>query len=190
MLDGGVRWRRKKPKRLSGPDTVARFEQVILPHLDAAYNLARWLMRNDHDADDAVQDACLRALRFIGGFRGGDGRVWLLKIVRNTCYSRLQRVKTGSQETEFDDEVHSPEPEAANPETLLSRSRDTAALNLALEELPEEFREVVVMRDLEGLSYKEIADIAGLPIGTVMSRLARARKRLQRMLKVASGSES
>jgi RNA polymerase sigma-70 factor, ECF subfamily len=170
---------------------ISRFEQAILPHLDAAYNLARWLMRNDHDADDAVQDACVRALRFIGGFHGDDGRVWLLKIVRNNCYSRLQRGKARALETEFDDEVHSPEADAADPEAILVRGRDTAALNRALEELPEEFREVVVMRELEGLSYKQIADVAELPIGTVMSRLARARKRLQQTLTAtAPGKES
>jgi RNA polymerase sigma factor (sigma-70 family) len=164
------------------PDKRSRFEEAILPHLDAAYNLARWLMRNDADAEDAVQDACLRALRFIGGLRGRDGRVWLLAIVRNACYSRLQRVKTRGTETEFDDELHSPEAEAANPEGLLERSRDSDALRQALENLPEEFREVIVMRELEGMAYKEIAEVAEVPIGTVMSRLARGRKRLQQAL--------
>jgi RNA polymerase sigma factor (sigma-70 family) len=167
---------------LPGPDKFSRFEEAILPHLDAAYNLARWLMRNEDEAADAVQDACLRALRFIGGFRGGDGRVWLLAIVRNACYSRLKRGARRDMETEFDDEIHSPETEAANPEDLLERSRDSETLGRALEELPEEFREVVVMRELEGMAYKEIAEVAGVPIGTVMSRLARARKRLQQAL--------
>jgi RNA polymerase sigma factor (sigma-70 family) len=160
-----------------------------MPHLDAAYNLARWLMRNEDEAADAVQDACLRALRFIGGFRGGDGRVWLLAIVRNTCYSRLKR-STSEHETEFDDEIHSPEIETANPETLLERSRDSETLRHALEDLPEEFREIVVMRELEGMAYKEIAEVAGVPIGTVMSRLARARKRLQQAFTAASRKES
>lgn len=160
-----------------------------MPHLDAAYNLARWLMRNEDEAADAVQEACLRALRFIGGFRGGDGRVWLLAIVRNTCYSRLKRGTIRENETEFDDEIHSLEIETTNPETLLERSRDNEAVRRALEELPEELREIVVMRELDGMAYKEIAEIAGVPIGTVMSRLARARKRLQRMLTSASRKE-
>jgi RNA polymerase sigma-70 factor, ECF subfamily len=147
-----------------------------------AINLARWLMRNEDVVADAVQDACLRALRFIGGFRGGDGRVWLLAIVRNACYSRLKRGARREMETEFDDEIHSPEAEAANPEDLLERSRDSETLGRALEELPEEFREIVVMRELEGMAYKEIAEVAGVPIGTVMSRLARARERLQQAL--------
>ncbi len=167
---------------MPGPDKFSRFEEAILPHLDAAYNLARWLMRNEDEAADAVQDACLRALRFIGGFRGGDGRVWLLAIVRNACYSRLKRGARREMETEFDDEIHSLETEAANPDDLLERSRDSETLGRALEELPEEFREIVVMRELEGMAYKEIAEVAGVPIGTVMSRLARARKRLQQAL--------
>jgi RNA polymerase sigma-70 factor (ECF subfamily) len=167
---------------LPGPDKHLRFEQAILPHLDAAYNLARWLMRNEDEAADAVQDACLRALRFIGGFRGTNGRVWLLAIVRNTCYSRFKRGAIRESETEFDDEIHSAEIETANPEALLERSRDSETLRHALEDLPEEFREIVVMRELEGMAYKDIAEVAGVPIGTVMSRLARARKRLQQAL--------
>jgi RNA polymerase sigma-70 factor (ECF subfamily) len=171
-------------------DKFSRFEQITLPHLDAAYNLARWLMRDENEAGDAVQDACLRALRFIGGFRGGDGRSWLLAIVRNTCYSRLKRSAGRDNETQFDDEIHSPGNETANPEVLLNRGRDTEMLRQALEELPEEFREVIVMRELEGMGYKEIAEVAGVPIGTVMSRLARARQRLQRLLTVALPKES
>ena len=175
---------------MAGPEKFSRFEHAILPHLDAAYNLARWLMRNEDEAADAVQDACLRALRFIGGFRGGDGRVWLLAIVRNTCYSRLKRGAMRGQETEFDDEIHSSEIETANPESLLERSRDSEALRHALEDLPEEFREIVVMRELEGMTYKDIAEVAEVPIGTVMSRLARARKRLQHALTAPPRKES
>jgi RNA polymerase sigma-70 factor (ECF subfamily) len=167
---------------LLGLAKFSRFETAILPHLDAAYNLARWLMRNDDEAADAVQDACVRALRFIGGFRGGDGRVWLLAIVRNTCYSRLKRKTARQNETEFDDEMHSSECDSPDPEVLLQRTIDNEALRQALERLPEELREAVVMRELEGMSYKEIAEVAGVPIGTVMSRLSRARKRLQRAL--------
>ena len=147
-------------------------------------------MRDADEAADAVQDACLRALRFIGGFRGGDGRVWLLAIVRNTCYTRLKRGARREMETEFDDEIHSPATEAANPEVLLERGRDGETLSRALEQLPEEFREIVVMRELEGMAYKEIAEVAGVPIGTVMSRLARARKRLQQALIAPPPQES
>src|SRR5712692_7387981 len=181
-LSGSVSERRKESERLRGPDKSSRFDQAILPHLDAAYNLARWLMRNEDEAADALQDACVRALRFIGGLRGDDGRVWLLAIVRNTCYSRLKRGSMRANETEFDDEVHSPDAGHTNPAVLLDQAADKEALRRALEALPEEFREVVVMRELEGLAYKEIAAVAGVPIGTVMSRLARARKRLQHTL--------
>jgi RNA polymerase sigma factor (sigma-70 family) len=171
---------------LPTPDKLSRFEEAILPHLDAAYNLARWLMRNDADADDAVQDAYLRALRFFGGFRGGDGRAWLLAIVRNTCYSKLKRNRVQEVQTAFDEEIHGQNPDAPGPETVLLESLDAAALQRAVEALPEEFREVVVMRELQGLSYKEIASVTEVPIGTVMSRLARARGRLQRTLKLES----
>jgi RNA polymerase sigma-70 factor (ECF subfamily) len=163
---------------LPDTDKFERFEDAVVPHLDAAYNLARWLMRDDHEARDAVQDACVRALRFFSGFHGGDGRVWLLSIVRNTCFSRMRSRRPHQGDMEFDEQAHGIDDEAANPERLLLRSRDEAALRRALEALPPEFREVIVMRELEGLSYKEIADVAELPIGTVMSRLARARKRL------------
>lgn len=139
-------------------------------------------MRDDDEAADAVQDAFLRALRFFAGFRGGDARVWLLAIVRNACYSRLRQGKARALDFEFDDELHSPEPEAANPELLFERSRDQSVLQKALEDLPEEFREIIVLRELQGMSYKEIADVADVPIGTVMSRLARARKFLQHAL--------
>jgi len=139
-------------------------------------------MRNDDDAADAVQDACLRALRFIGGFRGDDGRVWLLAIVRNTCYSRLRRASVRANETEFDEEIHSLDAHGTDPAALLDQTYEGEELRKALEALPEEFREVVVMRELEGLAYKEIAAITAVPLGTVMSRLARARKRLQRAL--------
>lgn len=170
-------------------DKFTRFELAILPHLDAAYNLARWLMRNDDEAADAVQDACLRALRSIGGFRGDDGRGWLLAIVRNTCYTRLKRGATRDSHSEFDDETHSAQIETPDPERLLERSRDGEALRRALEGLPEELREIIVMRELDGMAYKEIAQVAAIPLGTVMSRLARARKRLQQMLSSHPGRE-
>lgn len=153
------------------------FEQLVLPHLDAAYNLARWIVRNDADAEDLTQEATLRALKFFGGFHGGDSRAWLLTIVRNTCYTWLQQNRAHEPSTPFDEELHSVQD--ANPETILLEGADRQLLKQALESLAVEFREVIILRELEGLSYKEIADIVGVPIGTVMSRLARARKRLQ-----------
>ena len=156
---------------------LVNFEEVVLPHLDAAYNLARWLTRNDADAEDVVQEAILRAFRFFKGFHGGDSRAWTLKIVRNTCYSWLQKNRAHENMSEFDEELHSGE--SGNPETLLIESIDKRRLKQILDELPLEFREIVILRELEGLSYKEIAGIADLPLGTVMSRLARARARLQ-----------
>lgn len=160
-----------------------RFEMVVLPHLDAAYNLARWLTRSDSDAEDVVQEACLRAFKFFAGFRGENGRAWLLGIVRNTCYTWLQHNRKQNLNTPFDEESHSLEARDSsrpddNPESILARSDDVRLLNRALEKLPLEFREVVVLRDLEDLSYKEIAEVSAIPIGTVMSRLARGRRML------------
>jgi len=164
------------------PNQLARFEQTVLPHLDAAYNLARWLTRNDQDAQDVVQEAYLRALKFFGGFHGGESRAWLLTIVRNTCFTWLRRNRGHELTIDLEEEIQSLESPAPNPETVLLQSADEQRLKQALEELSAEFREVVILRELEGLSYKEIAEIAGVPIGTVMSRLARARKRLQQSL--------
>ena len=159
-----------------------RFEAMVLPHLDAAYNLARWLTRSDHDARDIVQEASLRAFRFFDGFRGENGRAWLLSIVRNTFYSWLEQGRRQGSSTPFDEEAHSMEsglePLDNNPESILSRADDARCVNQALARLPLEFREVVVLRDLQDLSYKEIAEVAAIPIGTVMSRLARGRKLL------------
>jgi RNA polymerase sigma factor (sigma-70 family) len=160
----------------------ARFEQLFLPHLDAAYNLARWLIRNEHDAEDRVQEAYLRAFRFFGGFKGGDSRSWLLAIVRNTCYTWLQQNRRQDLETVFDEEVHTRDADPFNPEKPLLETADSQLLQQALAELPVQFREILVLRELEGLSYKEIAAVAGTPIGTVMSGLARARKQLRRSL--------
>ena len=166
-----------------------RFEEVVLPHLPAAYNLARWLVHNDQDAEDAVQEAYLRAFRFFGGYRGGESRTWLLTIVRNTCYSWLQRNRA-RELTEPIDETHEDASlDFANPELLLVQDTDVQMVRAALAELPLEFREVMVMRELEELSYKEIAAIADLPIGTVMSRLARGRKRLHSLLTTRMGVE-
>ncbi len=158
----------------------AYFEQTVLSNLDAAYNLARWLTRDDRDAEDVVQEACLRAFRFFDSFHGGDSRAWLLTIVRHTCYTWLRKNRAHELVT-FDEELDSVEAEA-NPEELLLQSVDQQSLRKAVEELPIEFREVIILRELEGLSYKEIASVTGIPLGTVMSRLARARKRLQQCL--------
>jgi len=174
--------RKRRDQRVTEPNQLARFERAVLPHLDAAYNLARWLTRNDHDAEDVVQEAYLRALKFFGGFRGGDSRAWLLAIVRNTCYTWIEQNRKHEMMTDFDEEAHDVESNDPNPETALLQSADQQMLKQALEALPVEFREVVILRELEGLSYKEIADLAHLPLGTVMSRLARARKRLQQDL--------
>jgi len=169
-------------KQLQKPTKLANFEQTALPHLSAAYNLARWLTRNEADAEDVVQEAYLRAFKYYGGFRGGDSRSWLLTIVRNTCYTWMQQNRARELTTVFDDEIESLSSDAANPESRLLSSIDSQLLKQALEALPIEFREVVVLRELEGMSYKEIADIADVPLGTVMSRLARARKRLHQYL--------
>ena len=163
-------------------DKQARFEETIMPHLDAAYNLARWLTRNEHDAEDVAQDAVLRAFKFFDGFRGGNSRAWLLSIVRNTAYTWLQKNRKHEIATVFSEEEHDVEDLAANPEVLLLRKADHEEIVRAVEQLPVEFREVIILRELEGMSYKEIAEMSDVPIGTVMSRLARARKQLQQSL--------
>ena len=155
-----------------------RFEASVLPHLDDAYNLARHLLRDAHEAEDAVQESCLRAMRSIGGFRGAEGRAWLLAIVRNTCFSRMRERRRDTGRVEFDDGMHALEGALPGPEADYRRTRAIETVDEALEELPAEYREVIVLRELEGLAYKEIADVIGAPIGTVMSRLARARRRL------------
>ena len=161
---------------------LASFEQAVLPHLDAAYNLARWLTHNDADAEDVVQEAYLRAFRFFGGFHGEDGRAWLLGIVRNTTYTWMQRNRSAQLNMTLDDEVHEVKSADLNPEALLLQKADAQMVRQAVEELPVEFREVLVLRELDEMSYKQIAEVADLPLGTVMSRLARARKRLQQIL--------
>jgi RNA polymerase sigma factor (sigma-70 family) len=172
---------KRKDMQLQGADERGRFEQALLPHLAAAYNLARWLMRDDHDAEDIVQEAYLRALKSFGGFHGTDGRAWLLAIVRNACYTSLQQKRAREPAKAFDEDVHSVDT-AVTPVTLLMQKEKKQAVREAVEELPVDLREVVVLRELEGLSYKEIAAIADIPMGTVMSRLARARERLQKLL--------
>ena len=159
-----------------------QFEQAILPHLDAAYNLARWLTGNDQDAQDVAQDAMLRALKFFDGFRGGNSRAWLLTIVRNTFYNWLEKNRPREVRAADDEELGAVEDPSVDPALLLARSANVAAVRGAIEKLPAEFREIIVLRELEECSYKEISDVAGVPIGTVMSRLARARKQLQEIL--------
>jgi len=161
---------------------VTRFEEMALPHMEAAYNLARWLTGNDHDAEDVVQESYLRALKFFAGFRGENGRPWLLTIVRNTCYTWLRQNRMGELTTDIEEEVQLADTTSVNPEAMLLAAARTESVQRALQQLPVEFREIVILRELEGLSYKEIAEIAAIPVGTVMSRLARARTRLQKLL--------
>jgi RNA polymerase sigma-70 factor (ECF subfamily) len=158
---------------------LAQFEQVVLPHLDSAYNLARWLMCNDADAEDVVQEAYLRAAKFFASFRGADGRPWLLAIVRRAGYDWLDRNRSHQGTARFDEQLHSQQRESSDPPALLLREEDREILRQALADLPFEYREVLVLRELEGLSYKEIGAITGIPPGTVMSRLARGRERLR-----------
>lgn len=167
------------PNGSSADIQIASFDEIILPHLDAAHNLARWLMRGSDDAEDVVQDACLRALRYFGTFRGGSARAWLLSIVRTTAFGRLQKNRTQQLATEFDEEIHREGGKALNPETLLLQRADTQLLEQAMSHLPDRLREVLVLRELEGLSYKEIAEIVAVPVGTVMSTLFRARERFR-----------
>ncbi len=169
----------------------ARFEREVLPHLDAAYNLARWLLRDGTDAEDVVQEACLRAYTYFDGFRGGNAKAWLLKIVRNSCYSWFKDNPKGESMTPDDEGRLAPEHERAlnaagpcdlSPEARLLAAADQAVLQEGLNALPANYREVLVLREIEELSYKEISEIADIPIGTVMSRLARARELLQSSL--------
>lgn len=169
-------------KTLDERQKLASFEAAMLPHLDAAYNLARWIARNETDAQDIVQEAYLRALRFFDGFTGGDGRGWLMAIVRNTSYTWMQRNRGAEPAVLFDENMHSADCGCANPEAELLRSARRESVEICIRELPVEFREIVVLRELEGMSYREIADAAEVPVGTVMSRLARARKRLEQCL--------
>lgn len=168
-------------------DEIDRFEAVALPHLDAAYTLARYLMRDDAAAQDVVQDAYLRALKYFDRYRGGDARAWVLAIVRNTSHTWRKRHRTAV--VEFDERQHSESVEGQTPEAALLRAADREMVRRALDRLPLELREVIVLREIQELSYKEIAAVAGIPIGTVMSRLSRARARLEQLLAVAAGGE-
>ncbi len=163
---------------LAEPSKQARFERAVMPHLDAAFNLARWLTCDQHDAEDVVQEAYLRAYRFFDGFHGEDGRSWLLAVVRNTCYTWLQRNRPSAPTVPFDESLHAAD-ESFDPAALFLQGAAREMLHEALGELSPEFREVVVLRELEGMSYKEIAAVTEAPLGTVMSRLARGRGMLR-----------
>lgn len=176
-----------------------RFERVMLPHLDAAYSLARWLTRSAHDAEDLTQEALLRAFRAFDGFRGETGRAWLLAIVRNTCFSWLRQRKVGEATDPFDEEKHSlseasadrrGDPWVESPEDVAVVRATREAVLEAVERLPFEYREAVVLRELEGLSYKEIGDVLDVPVGTVMSRLSRGRALLRKSLAHATGDRN
>jgi len=168
---------------------LASFEDVMLPHLDAAHNLAKWLLRNEEDAKDVVQEAYLRAFKSFGGFHGSNGRAWLLTIVRNTSYTLLKKNRAADLTTTFDEEIHTFGDESASPAIIVEHAEDAELVTKAMDELPAEFREILVLRHQEGLSYKEIADIAQIPPGTVMSRLARARAKLREYLAAQIGKE-
>ena len=179
---GSARLPRPRAEESLDPIEQERFERLLLPHLRAAYNLARWLTRSDQDAEDVVQEAYLRAVRFFGGFRGGDAKAWLLTIVRNASHSAWARGRGPAATVPFDDDVPEVEDAAPGPEDLLLQKASREEVRQALEALSVELREVIVLRELEGLSYKEMAEVIQLPIGTVMSRLARARVKLRREL--------
>jgi RNA polymerase sigma factor (sigma-70 family) len=155
---------------------------LFIVHLEAAYNLARWLMHDETEAEDVVQEAYVRVAKHFAGFRGGDGRAWLLTIVRNSCYDRLRQKGASDRNTDFHEELHSVGRQAPNPETALLLAERSELVNKSLAALPAEYREVLILRELEQLSYREIADIAGIPLGTVMSRISRARLQLQRAM--------
>lgn len=166
------------PRPALPPANSECFDDVVLPHLDAAHRLARWLMRNEHDAEDVVQEALLRAFRYFQTFTGGNGRAWFLRIVRNTC-SGWYRHRALVPMDPFDEEQHSGAHVAANPESLLLQSDTAAAIDQAINDLPDRLRELFLLRELEGLSYRDLAEAKGIPMGTVMSGLSRARQQFR-----------
>jgi RNA polymerase sigma factor (sigma-70 family) len=182
------RFPRRTP--LNDSERLTRFEEIMLPHMAAAYNLARWLTRQEQDASDVTQEAMVRAFTFFKGYHGGDARSWLLAIVRNTCYTWLRKNRSHEFTTSFDLDLHDSEDPADNPEQAAVQSANQEVLRKALENIPLEFREVLVLRELEGLSYQQICGVTDLPIGTVMSRLSRARTRLQRVLQPHENGET
>jgi RNA polymerase sigma factor (sigma-70 family) len=173
---------KKRQEQHAQEHALASFEEMMLPHMDAAHNLARWLLHNEQDAQDVVQEAYLRAFKSFGGFHGSNGRAWLLTIVRNTSYTLLKKNRAVDLTTPFDEELHASGHVSLNPATVLEHSEAADLIRQVMDELPVEFREILTLRHMEGLSYSEIADIAQLAPGTVMSRLARARGRLKQGL--------
>jgi len=161
-----------------GPSQVDRFEALILPHLDDAYTLARYLLRDEHDAQDAVQDAALRAFRFFGGFRDGDARAWFLAIVRNCCRTWQRRHRRDRLHTPLAEDHTTTLAAADSADAVALEGSERAAIRRAIDALPAEFREIIVLRELDGLSYADISSVVGVPVGTVMSRLSRARRRI------------
>jgi RNA polymerase sigma factor (sigma-70 family) len=161
---------------------LASFEALMLPHMDAAYNLAKWLLRNEQDAQDVVQEAYLRAFKSFSGFHGSNGRAWLLTIVRNTSYTLLKKNRAVDFTTTFDEEIHAISHESASPVAILEHAEDAELIKNAMNELPADFREILMLRHQEELSYQEIGGILKIPTGTVMSRLARARTRFREYL--------
>ena len=166
------------------------FEALMLPHLDAAHNLAKWLLRNEQDAQDVVQEAFLRAFKSFSGFHGSNGRAWLLTIVRNTSYTFLKKNRAVDLTTAFDEEIHAIDHESVSPAAILEHAEDAELITKAVDELPAEFREILILRHQEGLSYKEIGEIVKIPPGTVMSRLARARAKVKECLAARVGNEN
>jgi RNA polymerase sigma-70 factor (ECF subfamily) len=164
------------------PTLQPTFEEVVLPHLDSAYNLARWLTRNEHDAEGVVQEACLRAYRYFPSFNGDRARAWLLTVVRNSCYNWMDAARPIKNSVEFDETLFTPSVREPDPEQVLLQNDDAGLVRKALNNLSPNFREVLVLRELEDLSYKEISAITGMPMGTVMSTLSRARHQLRQAL--------
>src|SRR5215467_4849601 len=161
---------------------LASFEAMMLPHMDAAYNLAKWLLRNEQDAQDVVQEAYLRAFKSFSGFHGSNGRAWLLTIVRNTAYTLLKKNRAADLTTTFDEEIHASGRESVSPATILEHAEDAELIKNAINELPAEFLEILKRHHQEDLSYQEIGEILKIPVGTVMSRLARGRAKLREYL--------
>jgi RNA polymerase sigma-70 factor, ECF subfamily len=181
---------KKRTESHAEKEDLMSFEALMLPHLDAAHNLAKWLLRNEPDAEDVVQEAYLRAFKSFGGFHGSNGRAWLLTIVRNTSYTLLKKNRAVDLTTTFDEEIHATTGhDLASPATILEHAEDAELISKAMEELPVESREILMLRHQESLSYKEIADVAQIPPGTVMSRLARARAKLKKCLAARIGNE-
>jgi RNA polymerase sigma-70 factor (ECF subfamily) len=180
---------KKRTESHAEKEDLMSFEALMLPHLDAAHNLANWLLRNEQDAQDVVQEAFLRAFKSFGGFHGSNGRAWLLRIVRNTSYTFLKKNRAVDLTTAFDEEIHAIDHESVSPAAILEHAEDAELIRKAMDALPAESREILALRHQEGLSYKKISEIAQIPPGTVMSRLARARAKLKGCLAARIGNE-